>query len=106
MTVLHLIPPNASMLSPYTMIGYFADRDVAVLLLQSDPSQPNKEMSPRDTIYTMDYVVLDANERRFPQEMVAQDLGMSYFTNTNCQLIFDEDDVFVLRHRAGETLNP
>jgi hypothetical protein len=101
--VLHLIPPNASVLSPHTMIGHFADRDVAVLLLQFDPNQPNKETWPRDRMYSLDYVILDANERRFPQEMVTRDLVMSYYTNTNYQLIFDENNVFVFQHRRENT---
>jgi uncharacterized membrane protein len=99
--VLRLVPPNASVLSPHTMIGHLADRDIAILLLQFDPNQPNKETWPRERMYTMDYVILDANERRFPQELVTRDLVVSFYTNTNYQLIFDENNVFVFQRRVS-----
>lgn len=57
-------------------------------------------------MYTMDYVILDGNERRFPQELVTRDLVMSFYTIANYQLIFDENNVFVFHRREHADVIP
>lgn len=104
--VLALIPRDGSVLSPVTMRAHFEDRPVAVLLLQFDPRHPMDDLWPREKMYDLDYVILDGNERRFPEDMVTRDLVMSYYTNTNYELILNENNVFVFRRRESVPLTP
>lgn len=99
-----LVPPEKSVLAPSTMTAHFANRATDALLMHFDPNQPMKDRWPREKMYTLDYVILDANERRFPQEIVTRDLVMSFYTNTNYELILNENNVFVFLHR--KTANP
>jgi uncharacterized membrane protein len=100
--ILGIIPPGKSVLSPITMLGHFADRESAFHQLQFDPTQPMSAPRPREQMYTLDYIILDANERRFPKDAVTQELAMSFFTNANYELILDENNVFVFRRRNAE----
>jgi uncharacterized membrane protein len=100
------IPPDQSVLSPISMLAHFADRPVAAHQMQFDPTQPMSDLWPRERMYQLDYIILDANERRFPKDVVTQDLFMSYYTNTNYELIFNENNVFVFRRRESVKLTP
>jgi uncharacterized membrane protein len=104
--VLALIPRDASVLSPVTMRAHFADRPIAVLQLQFDPHHPMDDLWPREKMYDLDYIILDGNERRFPEDMVTRDLVMSYYTNTNYELLLNENNVFVFRRRESVPLAP
>ncbi|MGO9609969.1 MAG: DUF2079 domain-containing protein, partial [Verrucomicrobiia bacterium] len=104
--VLALVPREASVLSPVTMRAHFADRPIAVLQLQFDPRHPMDDLWPREKMYDLDYVILDGNERRFPEDMVSSDLVMSYYTNTNYELILNENNVFVFRRHESVNLTP
>jgi hypothetical protein len=64
------------------------------------------ELWPQEKMYDLDYVILDGNERRFPEEAVTRDLVMSYYTNTNYQLILNENNMFVFRRRESVPLAP
>ena len=104
--VVALIPPDKSVLTPITMQAHFADRPVAAPQMQFDPTHPMSELWPRERMYQLDYIILDANERRFPKEVVTRDLVMSYYTNTNYELIFNENNVFVFRRHESGKLTP
>jgi uncharacterized membrane protein len=95
-----LVPPLKSVVCPSSMVARFADRDLVMNLMTFSPDQPWKSATwTADKMYTFDYVILDANENRFPPELVTRDLVMSFFTNTNYQLIFNENNVFVFRKK-------
>jgi uncharacterized membrane protein len=100
------IPPDKSVLTPVTMMAHFADRSVAVPIMQFDPNHPMSDLWPREKMYQLDYVILDANERRFPQEIVTRDLAMSFATNSNYELILNQNNVFVFRRHASVTAVP
>lgn len=100
--VLEIIPPNKSLLTPLTMLGHFSDRESALTQFQFDPTQPLNEIRPLDEMYKLDYIILDANERRFPKAIVTRDLVMSFYTNVNYELILNESNVFVFRRRTAE----
>jgi uncharacterized membrane protein len=51
---------------------------------------------------TFDYVLLDANERRFPP-FVTQEFFDSFYKNPRYQLIFAEQNVFVFHRLGGES---
>jgi hypothetical protein len=104
--VLALIPRDASVLSPVTMRAHLADRRFALLQLLFNPRHPMVELWPQEKMYDLDYVILDGNERRFPEEAVTRDLVMSYYTNTNYQLILNENNMFVFRRRESVPLAP
>jgi len=53
-------------------------------------------------MYKLDYIILDGNERRFPKITVTRDLVMSFYTNVNYELIFNENNVLVFRRRNTE----
>jgi len=95
-----LVPPGKSVLTPITMMARFADRPAALPLMQFDPSHVMSDLWPREKMYTLDYILLDANERRFPMEVVTRDLVMSFYTNTNYRLILNENNVFVFRRAS------
>jgi uncharacterized membrane protein len=100
------IPPEKSVLTPVTMMAHFADRPVAMPLMQFDPNHPMSDLWPREKMYQLDYIILDGNERRFPQEIVTRDLAMSFYTNSNYELILNENNVFVFRRRESVALAP
>lgn len=100
--VAEMVPPGKSVLSPLTMLAHFADREEGLHQLQFDPTQPMSGTLPRETMYTLDYIILDGNERRFPKDVVTRDLVMSYYTNTNYELILNENNVFLFRRRNAE----
>jgi uncharacterized membrane protein len=104
--VVELIPPDKSVLSPISMLAHFADRSVAVHQMQFDPSHPMSDLWPREKMYELDYAILDGNEHRFPKELVTRDLLMSYYTNTNYELIFNEKNVFVFHRRQPGNPEP
>jgi uncharacterized membrane protein len=103
---LELVPPDKSVLSPVTMLGHFAGRPVALHQLQFDPTHPMSDLWPREKMYDLDYIILDGNERRFPKDVVTRDLVMSFYTNTNYELILNENNVFVFRRRESVPLTP
>ena len=98
------IPPEKSVLAPLTMLAHFANRQYPFHQMQFDPNHPMSAALPREKMYEMDYVILDGNERRFPQATVTRDLVMSFYTNTNYELIFNENNVFVFRRRESGSL--
>jgi uncharacterized membrane protein len=101
-----LVPPLKSVLSPHTMIGRFADREAAVIMQQFNPTVLRQDTWPKEKMYDLDYIILNGNERRFPLEAVTRDLVMSYYTNTNYELILNENSVFVFRRRESVNLTP
>jgi uncharacterized membrane protein len=103
---MQLVPSDKSILSPVTMLEHFAGRPVALHQLQFDPTQPMSDLWPREKMYELDYIILDANERRFPKDVVTRDLVMSYYTNTNYELILNENNVFLFRRRESIPLVP
>jgi uncharacterized membrane protein len=104
--VVDIVPPEKSVLAPSTMMAHFANRETDTLLMHFNPNQLMKDRWPREKMYTLDYVILDANERRFPQEIVTRDLVMSFYTNTNYELILNENNVFVFHRRENAGLSP
>jgi hypothetical protein len=104
--VLTLVPRGRSVLAPVSMLGHFADRPVALHQLQFDPHHPMEDLWPREKMYQLDYIILDGNEHRFPEDIVTRDLVMSYYTNTNYELILNETNVFVFRRRESINLAP
>jgi uncharacterized membrane protein len=104
--VVELVPADKSVLSPVTMLGHFAGRPVALHQLQFDPTHPMSDLWPREKMYGLDYIILDGNERRFPKDIVTRDLVMSYYTNTNYELVLNENNVFVFRRRESVSLAP
>ena len=94
-----LVAPEKSVVTPMSMHAHFANRKYPFYQMQFDPTFPMSAAWPREKMYEMDYVILDANERRFPPELVTRDLLMSFYTNTNYELILNENNVFVFRHR-------
>ena len=104
--VLTLVPPDKSVLTPLTMMAHFAGRPVALVQMQFDPAHPLSDLWPREKMYQLDYVILDGNERRFPQDNVTRDLVMSYYTNTEYELILNEANVFVFHRRESMNLAP
>jgi uncharacterized membrane protein len=97
-----LIPPEKSVVAPVSMLAHFANRQYPFHQMQFDPNHPMSATWPREKMYTMDYIILDGNERRFPQEIVTRDLVMSFYTNANYELIFNENNVFVFRRRVAD----
>ncbi|MCG3149454.1 MAG: hypothetical protein PCFJNLEI_02916 [Verrucomicrobiae bacterium] len=100
------IPPEKSVVAPSTMLAHFAGREHPFHLMQFDPRLSMSATWPREKLYTMDYVILDGNERRFPMELVTRDLVMSFHTNLNYELIFNDKNVFVYRKRDPLALAP
>jgi uncharacterized membrane protein len=100
------VPPEKSVLAPVSMLAHFANRQYPFHRMQFDPNLPMAATRPREKMYSMDYVILDGNERRFPMEIVTRELVMSYWTNTNYQLIFNENNVFVFRRAAANSPSP
>ena len=90
-----LVLPHKSVLSPITMMARFADRSVVLPLMQFDTRHVMTDLWPREKLYSLDYIILDGNERRFPMEVVTRDLVMSFYTNTNYRLIMNEGNVMV-----------
>ncbi len=103
---MELVPADKSVLSPVTMLGHFAGRPVALHQLQFDPTHAMSDLWPQEKMYELDYIILDANERRFPKDFVSRDLVMSFYTNTNYQLVLNENNVFVFRRRESVPLAP
>ncbi|MGA2220803.1 MAG: DUF2079 domain-containing protein [Verrucomicrobiia bacterium] len=105
--VLALIPPDKSVLAPMSMIAHFSDREDSRLQACFSPEVTRKSQLrgflvwPQEDMYKMDYVIFDANDRRFPPNVATRDLVMSYYTNTNYQLVFNENNVFVFRRRES-----
>ena len=101
-----LVPPHKSILSPITMMARFADRPIVLPLMQFDPRHVMSDLWSREKLYTLDYIILDGNERRFSMEVITRDIVMSFYTNSNYVLIFNEDNVFVFRRRESVLLTP
>jgi len=101
-----LVPADKSVLSPVTMLGHFAGRPVALHQLQFHRTHPMSDLWPREKMYELDCIIFDGNERRFPKDAVTRDLVMSYCTNTNYELILNEDNVFVFHRRESVPLAP
>lgn len=104
--VLEIIPPGKSLLSPITMLAHFADRESALHQLQFDPNLPMSNLQPIEKMYTLDYIILDGNERRFPKDVVTREMLMSFYTNVNYKLILDENNVFVFGRREPIGVTP
>jgi len=94
-----LVSTGRSVVAPSTLIAQVAGRETPVLWTQFDQRTRQPTTWPVERMYTMDYVILDANERRFPQEMATRELIMSFYTNTNYELTLNENNVFVFRRR-------
>lgn len=94
-----LVPPERSVLSPISMVAHFANRAYPMHLIQFEPGEKVQDTWPQERMYRLDYVILDGNEYRFPPERVTRELVMSFYTNTNYELIMNENNVFVFRHR-------
>ncbi len=101
-----LVPSSKSVLAPHTMIGHFADREAAVIMQQFNPTVLRQDTWPKEKMYDLDYIILNGNERRFPLDAVSRDLVMSYYTNTNYELILNENNVFVFRRHESVNLTP
>ena len=96
-----VISPEKSVVAPVSMLGHFAERETPVHQWQFNPNNPFGGVWPREKLYEMDYIILDGNEHRFPDEIVTRDLVISFYTNTNYELILNNSNVFVFRRRAS-----
>jgi len=101
-----LVPPNKSVLAPITMLAQFSNRPLALPLHQFSPKPLIQETWPLEKIYTLEYILLDLNDHRFPPSIATPELAASFSTNTNYKLIFNENKVFVFRRRESARLTP
>jgi uncharacterized membrane protein len=104
-SALKLVPDTASVLAPASVLAHLANRNLPMQMWMYDPA--NKFMNfplPREGLYTLDYIILDGNERRFPSDVVTRDLVMSFYTNTNYRLILNENNVFVFQRTGPGSL--
>lgn len=95
--VLNMVPQDKSVVAPLTLLLHLSDRQVAFELAQFDLRYRNLDTQPRERLQMIDYVILDANERRFAQDVVTKELVMSFYTNTAYHLVFQENNVFVFQ---------
>ncbi len=98
--ILDAIPPNSSVLAPIELLPHVAERKVYVDLLQFDPKQRWNDTWPREKMFTLDYIILDGNEWRYPADRVTQELVMSIYKNPNYELIVNENNMFLFRRRT------
>jgi len=103
--VIDLLPKDKAVLAPLTLMAQVSNRGPVWELAQFDPRFRNLDTQPRERMYTLDYVVLDANERRFLQDIVTRELVMSFYTNTAYRLIFQENNMLVFQ-RVGNPRAP
>jgi uncharacterized membrane protein len=96
-----------SVLAPSTLSMHLADREAP--LHMDCFNQPPPWVGWRtEQLYTLDYIILDGNERRFQKQLVTRELFMSFYTNVNYQLILNENNVYVFQRRSAlhEPLTP
>lgn len=87
-----MIPRDASVLSSFRIQAHFSSRARydALSVFQHRP-----EYAAR-----FEYVVLDANERRFPP-LVTREFFDQFYRSPDYQLVFAENNVFVFRRKDG-----
>lgn len=90
--VVRLIPRDAAVLSSFRIQAHFSSRARydAISLFENYPEYAR----------TFEYVVLDANERRFPP-FITREFFDSFYKNPEYELVFAENHVFVFRRRDG-----
>lgn len=96
-----LCSKGRSVVVPPTLLARLAERESPALLNQFDFGQRFlQQLWPLERLYTMDYIVFDGNERRFPDldRLVTRDLVMSFYTNTDYRLILNENRVLVFEN--------
>ncbi len=94
------VPQGKAVLAPLTLMAQLTNRGPVREMAQYDPRFHNLDTLPREQMYDVDYAILDANERRFAQDVVSRDLVMSFYTNTAFRLLLQENNVFVFQ-RTG-----
>ena len=99
-------PLYTAVLAPITMLAQFSNRPLALPLHQFSPKPLIQETWPLEKIYTLEYILLDLNDHRFPPSIATPELAASFSTNTNYKLIFNENKVFVFRRRESARLTP
>ena len=92
---LKIIPPNKSVLAPLTLLAHLSNREQDYERAQFDPQYRNLDTQPLDRMYQLDFVILDANERRFAQDVVNREVAMSFYTNAAYRVILNENRVMV-----------
>ena len=93
--VLSLIPPDRSVLTPVTLELALSKRETSVQLAQFNPQSRYHNVWPVEKMYTLDHVILDANERRFAMDVVTKEMVMGFYTNAAYRLILHENNMFV-----------
>lgn len=91
---LQTVPPDKSVLVPASLQGHVCGREHWYTL--------NAFKHKPEFAAQFEYVILDANERRFPP-VVTQEFFDALYKNPKYQLIFAENNVFVFRRLGGES---
>ncbi len=89
-----------SVLTPSTLSMHLADRETPLHMDCFNPPPPWVGWRT-EQLYTLDYIILDGNERRFQKQLVTRELFMSFYTNVNYQLILNENNVYVFQRRSA-----
>ena len=98
---INLIPPAASVVAPHAMTAHFANRDSnAVLAVFAPKPMFTGGGWPFEALYKMNFVILDANERRIPSDSPTQELFDGLLKH-GYRLVFNESGVLVLQGPGG-----
>ena len=101
-TAAALIPPNASVVAPHTMTAHLANRDTnAVLAVFAPKPMFTGGGWPPQTLYTMDYVILNASPYAIPSDIPTQAL-LEGLVNHGYKPIFNESGILVLQRQGAQ----
>ena len=94
MHAMQAVPADKSILVPSRLRGHVSSREHAdsIEWFQNQP----------DYAAQFEYIILDANERRFPP-IITQEFFDSFYKNPAYRLVFAENNVFVFRRSGGES---
>jgi uncharacterized membrane protein len=101
MESLMVVPQNASVLVPQTMLPQVSERwhfsTIQHWLFHRKPTDP-----PR--IFQYQYVIIDRNERQVYWPIVPEEIVRAYATNPDYELVYNKMNVVVFRRKGEDVL--